>query len=109
MVPAIWLRAEMPWMRSAPAANITLLAFTMATASMPSFRPSSSMASMVMSALTCVEPRSMATTPFTAPSAMPAMVPFSWLRAEIFMMRPFGWRRCVRLGFSGPRSFAARS
>lgn len=48
------------------------------------------MASMVMSALTVVEPRSMDTTPLTAPSLTAEMVPLSWLRAEIFMSVPFG-------------------
>ena len=78
-------------MRSEPAANITLLALMMAMASVPSLRPRSLMASMVMSALTMVDPRSMETTPFTAPSAMAETVPLSWLRADIFIAGSFRW------------------
>ena len=44
------------------------------------------MASQVMSALTLVQPRSMVTTPFTAPFLTSETMPTSWLRAEIFML-----------------------
>ena len=49
------------------------------------------MASMVMSALTTVDPKLMDTTPLTAPSVIPETVPLSWLRAEIFMCDSFRW------------------